>query len=128
MDHNIEIGRSQGYVETILGRRRYLKDINSRNAMMRGVYERIAINAPVQGSAADLIKKAMIDIDFEIQKRNLKSFMTIQVHDELLFEVHQSEKEEMQQLVIEKMQNALPHIEVPIIAEFGFGKNWFEAH
>ena len=128
MDHNIEIGRSQGYVETILGRRRYLKDINSRNAMMRGVYERIAINAPVQGSAADLIKKAMIDIDFEIQKRNLKSFMTIQVHDELLFEVHQSEKEEMKQLVIEKMQNALPQIEVPIIAEFGFGKNWFEAH
>jgi DNA polymerase-1 len=128
MDKNIEIGRSQGYVETILGRRRYLKDINSRNAMMRGVYERIAINAPVQGSAADLIKKAMIDIDFEIQKRNLKSFMTIQVHDELLFEVHQSEKEEMQQLVIEKMQNALPQIEVPIIAEFGFGKNWFEAH
>jgi DNA polymerase-1 len=70
----------------------------------------------------------MIDIDFEIQKRNLKSFMTIQVHDELLFEVHQSEKEEMQQFVIEKMQNALPQIEVPIIAEFGFGKNWFEAH
>ena len=128
MDHNIEIGRSQGYVETILGRRRYLKDINSRNAMMRGVYERIAINAPVQGSAADLIKKAMIDIDFEIQKHNLKSFMTIQVHDELLFEVHYSEKETMQQLVIEKMQNALPQIEVPIIAEFGFGKNWFEAH
>lgn len=128
MDHNIEIGRSQGYVETILGRRRYLKDINSRNAMMRGVYERIAINAPVQGSAADLIKKAMIDIDFEIQKHNLKSFMTIQVHDELLFEVHHSEKETMQQLVIEKMQNALPQIEVPIIAEFGFGKNWFEAH
>jgi DNA polymerase-1 len=128
MDHNIEIGRSQGYVETILGRRRYLKDINSRNAMMRGVYERIAINAPVQGSAADLIKKAMIDIDYEIRKQNLKSFMTIQVHDELLFEVHQSEKEAMQQLVIEKMQNALPQIEVPIIAEFGFGKNWFEAH
>ncbi len=128
MDNNIALGREHGFVETIMGRRRYLKDINSRNQMMRGVYERIAINAPVQGSAADLIKMAMIQLQAEIKKRELKSFMTIQVHDELLFEVHQSEIEEMKDLVVNTMQNAMPNLAVPILAEYGIGKNWYEAH
>jgi DNA polymerase-1 len=96
--------------------------------MMRGVYERIAINAPVQGSAADLIKMAMIQLQAEIKRRELKSFMTIQVHDELLFEVHQSEIEEMKDLVVNTMQNAMPNLAVPILAEYGIGKNWYEAH
>jgi DNA polymerase-1 len=128
MDNNIALGRENGFVETIMGRRRYLKDINSRNQMMRGVYERIAINAPVQGSAADLIKMAMIQLQAEIKRRALKSFMTIQVHDELLFEVHQSEIEEMKDLVVNTMQNAMPNLAVPILAEYGIGKNWYEAH
>jgi DNA polymerase-1 len=128
MDNNIALGREYGFVETIMGRRRYLKDINSRNQMMRGVYERIAINAPVQGSAADLIKMAMIQLQAEIKKRELKSFMTIQVHDELLFEVHHSEMEEMKDLVVHTMQNAMPNLAVPILAEYGIGKNWYEAH
>jgi DNA polymerase-1 len=128
MDNNIALGRENGFVETIMGRRRYLKDINSRNQMMRGVYERIAINAPVQGSAADLIKMAMIQLQAEIKLRELKSFMTIQVHDELLFEVHQSEIEEMKDLVVNTMQNAMPNLAVPILAEYGIGKNWYEAH
>lgn len=128
MDHNIALGREKGYVETIMGRRRYLKDINSRNQMMRGMYERIAINAPVQGSAADMVKIAMINIHKEFKSQNLQSFMTLQVHDELVFEIENSELDRAKNIIIEGMQNAIPNLSVPIIAEFGVGKNWFEAH
>jgi DNA polymerase-1 len=108
-------------------RRRYLRDINSANATVRGFAERNAINAPIQGSAADMIKVAMINIFNEMNARNLRSKMTMQVHDELVFEVHQSELEEMKALVIDKMQTAMK-LNVPILVEVGVGKDWLEAH
>lgn len=128
MDENIAQARQNGFVTTILGRKRILKDINSRNAILRGHAERNAINTPVQGSAADMIKLAMININREMEKRQLKSLMTLQVHDELVFDVLKSEQEELKALVLEQMQNALPGLKVPIIAEVGFGENWLEAH
>ncbi len=127
MNDTIEFARTHGYVETIMKRRRYLRDINSANATVRGFAERNAINAPIQGSAADMIKVAMINIYKELNKRKLKSKMTMQVHDELVFEVHQSEIEEMKTLVMEKMRTAIP-LNVPILVEVGVGKNWLEAH
>jgi DNA polymerase-1 len=127
MNDTIEFARTHGYVETIMKRRRYLRDINSANATVRGFAERNAINAPIQGSAADMIKVAMINIYNEINDRKLKSKMTMQVHDELVFEVHQSEIEEMKKLVMEKMRTAIP-LNVPILVEVGVGKNWLEAH
>lgn len=128
MDENIEQAREKGFVTTILGRKRILRDINSRNAIMRGSAERNAINTPVQGSAADMIKLAMIAIDKEMVLREMKSLMTLQVHDELVFDVVKSELEELQELVIAKMEHALPGLKVPIIAEVGLGENWLEAH
>ena len=125
---NVEQARKKGYVSTILGRKRLLKDINSRNAILRGHAERNAINAPVQGSAADMIKLAMIHIHQEMQRREMKSLMTLQVHDELVFDVFKSEMEELKVLVVDKMQNALGGLKVPIIAELGEGTNWLEAH
>ncbi len=127
MSDTIEFARENGYVETIMKRRRYLRDINSANATVRGFAERNAINAPIQGSAADMIKYAMINIFNEINTRKLKSKMTMQVHDELVFEVHKSEVEEMKALVREKMQNAIK-LNVPILVEVGVGNNWLEAH
>jgi DNA polymerase-1 len=127
MDESIEKAREKGYVETILGRRRYLRDINSANQTVRGFAERNAINAPIQGSAADMIKIAMIRVHAEIKKRNLKSKLLLQVHDELVFDAYKPELEELTALVKECMQNALP-LEVPIVAETGYGKNWLEAH
>jgi DNA polymerase-1 len=127
MSDTIEFARENGYVETIMKRRRYLRDINSANATVRGFAERNAINAPIQGSAADMIKYAMINIFNEINARKLKSKMTMQVHDELVFEVHKSEVEEMKALVREKMQNAIK-LNVPILVEVGVGNNWLEAH
>lgn len=127
MSDTIEFARENGYVETIMKRRRYLRDINSANATVRGFAERNAINAPIQGSAADMIKYAMINIFKEINARKLKSKMTMQVHDELVFEVHKSEVEEMKALVREKMQNAIK-LNVPILVEVGVGNNWLEAH
>lgn len=127
MTDTIEFARENGYVETIMKRRRYLRDINSANATVRGFAERNAINAPIQGSAADMIKYAMINIFNEINTRKLKSKMTMQVHDELVFEVHKSEVEEMKALVREKMQNAIK-LNVPILVEVGVGNNWLEAH
>lgn len=127
MTDTIEFARENGYVETIMKRRRYLRDINSANATVRGFAERNAINAPIQGSAADMIKYAMINIFNEINRRKLKSKMTMQVHDELVFEVHKSEVEEMKALVREKMQNAIK-LNVPILVEVGVGNNWLEAH
>lgn len=127
MSETIEFARENGYVETIMKRRRYLRDINSANATVRGFAERNAINAPIQGSAADMIKCAMINIFNEINAKKLKSKMTMQVHDELVFEVHKSEVEEMKSLVRENMQNAVK-LNVPILVEVGVGNNWLEAH
>jgi len=127
MDGAIEKARKLGYVETILGRRRYLRDINSQNQTVRGFAERNAINAPIQGSAADMIKLAMIRIHETLNNKKLRSRMVLQVHDELVFDVHKDEAEETKALVKELMENALP-LSVPVLVEAGTGHNWLEAH
>ena len=127
MDKSIEKARQQGYTETLLGRRCQLPDINSRNAVVRGYAERNAINAPIQGTAADIIKVAMIHIDQRMREEGLKSKMILQVHDELNFSVVPEEKEQLQQLVINEMQNAIK-LSVPLFADCGWGTNWLEAH
>jgi len=128
MTNIVETARKQGYVETMLGRRRYLRDINSGNGMMRSMSERVAINTPIQGSAADLIKVAMINIREAMREGAFKSQMILQVHDELVFDVRKDELERMKPLVFEKMTTALPHLKVPILVEMGVGENWLEAH
>jgi DNA polymerase I len=128
MDNMVKLGKEQGYVETMLGRRRYLRDINSANQMHRGIWERVAINSPIQGSAADMIKIAMLDIHQKFKDEKIQSSMTLQVHDELVFEVLKSELEVVQKIVINSMENAFPDLSLPIIAEFGTGTNWLEAH
>lgn len=129
MDKQIAFAKEHGYVETILGRKRWLRDINSGNAVVRGFAERNAINMPIQGSAADMIKLAMIQIHQRMKKENVQSKMLLQVHDELVFEVPVTEIEMMKTLVLEEMKKAmpLPH-EVPVEAEVGIGNNWLEAH
>ncbi len=127
MNGNIKLAKELGYVKTIMGRRRYLRDINSKNFTVRGFAERIAINSPVQGSAADLIKLAMIDIHTEFKKHNLKSKMTLQVHDELVFDAHKSELEIIKPIIHQKMTNAM-QLAVPLEIEIGEGVNWLEAH
>ncbi len=127
MDGSIESARQNGFVETILGRKRYLRDINSANAVVRGFAERNAINAPIQGSAADMIKVAMINIHKEIIAQKLKSKMILQVHDELVFDVPLDEVELIQPIIRDKMVNAIK-MHVPIEVEIGVGKNWLEAH
>lgn len=127
MDEIKETARQNGYVETLMGRRRYLRDINSANHTVRSFAERNAINAPIQGSAADLIKIAMIQIHAEMKKRDMKSRMMLQVHDELLFDAHRSEQEELQQLVTELMSNAMT-LKVPLEVDSAFGQSWLEAH
>lgn len=127
MDQSIEKARQQEYVETILGRRRYLRDINSRNATMRGFAERNAINAPIQGSAADMIKVAMIHVHNWMKKENLRSKMILQVHDELVFDAHLSEVDLLKKEIPLLMANAVD-IGVPIVVEVGTGKDWLEAH
>ena len=122
MNHNIQFAREHGYVQTIQGRKRYLKDINSKNFTVRGFAERNAINSPVQGSAADLIKLAMIGIHREFKQRNLKSKMTLQVHDELVFDAHKSELEIIKPIIYEQMTHAIK-TKVPIEAEMGEGIN-----
>jgi DNA polymerase-1 len=129
MDESIQFCKTNGYVETLMGRKRWLKDINSGNWTVRGYAERNAINSPIQGTAADMIKLAMIKIHNEFKNRNLKSKMIMQVHDELVFDAYKPEVEEIKPLIIECMQNALllPN-EVPANAEIGVGDNWLEAH
>ena len=127
MDRSIEDARAKGYIETILKRKRYLPDINSHNATVRGFAERNAINAPIQGSAADIIKIAMIAIYRRFREENIKSTMILQVHDELNFNVVPGEEEKVQNIVIEEMQKAWP-MSVPLIADCGWGNNWLEAH
>jgi DNA polymerase-1 len=127
MQTSVENAKKNGYVETVLGRRRYLRDINSSNAVVRGFAERNAINAPIQGSAADMIKIAMIEIDAEMRKRNLNSKMLLQVHDELVFDVLKAELEEVKILVENKMKNAI-ELDVPMEVGMGIGENWLKAH
>ena len=128
MDSNIQAARDNGYVVTMLGRRRTLRDINSQSGVTRAGAERTAINSPVQGSAADLIKVAMIKIHNEFINRNLKSKMLLQVHDELIFDVHNDEKEVVEKIVSDGMRFAIEGLKVPIEVGMGFGENWLEAH
>ena len=127
MEKSKEIARKQGYVTTLFGRRRYLPDINSQNSVVRGFAERNAINAPIQGTAADIIKVAMIHIFQRFKAENIRSKMILQVHDELNFSVYPDEKEKVEHIVIEEMQNAF-QMAVPLVADSGFGDNWLEAH
>jgi DNA polymerase-1 len=127
MQNNIEFAKQHGFVETLIGRRRYLRDINSANTMTRGFAERNAINAPIQGTAADMIKIAMINIHKRMKEERLDSKMILQVHDELVFDVHPSELEKLKVIVSKEMREALP-LKVPVEVEMGTGKNWLEAH
>ena len=127
INDQIQFARENGYVQTILGRRRYLKDINSQNAIVRGGAERNAVNAPIQGSAADIIKIAMITIHEKLTTENWKSKMLLQVHDELVFDVHQSELEKIKPMIMHEMENAFT-LNVPLIVEIGEGSDWLAAH
>lgn len=127
MEQSKEAARSHGYVETLFGRRRYLADINSRNATVRGFAERNAINAPIQGTAADIIKVAMIRISRRFKDEGIRSKMILQVHDELNFSVYPEEKDAVERIVLEEMQGAFS-MSVPLIADSGWGANWLEAH
>jgi DNA polymerase-1 len=129
MDDTINFARETGYVETLMGRKRWLRDINSANFTVRGFSERNAINSPIQGTAADMIKLAMQKVQAAMKKEKMASRMILQVHDELVFDAVKSEVKELKPLILENMQSAmlLPH-NVPVIAECGEGNNWLEAH
>jgi len=127
IQEQIDFARNHGYVQTVLGRRRYLKDINSANAVVRSAAERNAVNAPIQGSAADIIKIAMINIYKKLASENWKSKMLLQVHDELVFDVHNTELEKIQPMIKHEMENAF-ELSVPFEVEIGSGRNWLEAH
>jgi DNA polymerase-1 len=128
MDNTVEFARKNGYVTTLLGRRRYLRDIDSRNGLARSNAERIAINTPIQGTAADMIKIAMINIHQVFQEKKFESRMILQVHDELVFDVPKHEIEEVSVIIKEKMISAIPSLKVPIEVSVGKGNNWLEAH
>ena len=127
ISNQISFARNNGYVQTLLGRRRYLKDINSRNAVVRGSAERNAINAPIQGSAADIIKIAMINIQNKLESEDYQSKMLLQVHDELVFDVFKPELNKVIDMVKSEMMNAY-QIEVPLKVDINYGLNWLEAH
>ena len=127
MDNTIEFARENGYVETIMGRRRYIRDINSANAVVRGAAERNAINAPIQGTAADMIKMAMITIHNSLNENSYTTRMLMQVHDELVFDLFREEREHVVPMIKEKMEHALK-LDVPIVVDIGLGRNWLEAH
>ena len=127
MEQSKAAARKKGYVETLFGRRRYLPDINSQNATVRGFAERNAVNAPIQGTAADIIKLAMVRIDKRFEEEQIRSKMLIQVHDELNFSVLPEEKERVERIVLEEMENAY-RMSVPLVADSGWGQNWLEAH
>jgi DNA polymerase-1 len=128
MDQSIEFAQKHGYVQTVTGRRRYLRDINSANATVRSAAERNAINAPIQGTAADMIKLAMIRIHNALQNKQLRTRMILQIHDELLFDMPKSEQDSVLPLVEEHMKSALPLPGVPVVVEMGVGRTWLEAH
>ena len=127
MDHTIAFARKHGFVETVTGRRRYIRDINSANNTVRGAAERNAINAPIQGTAADMIKLAMIQIHADLARGRFKTRMLLQVHDELVFDLYAPEEAEVRKLVEHRMRTAIP-LEVPIVVDIGVGQNWLEAH
>jgi len=127
IDAQVEFARENGYVSTVMGRRRYLKDINAKNHMVRSGAERNAVNAPIQGSAADIIKVAMINIQQKLKEGNYQSKMLLQVHDELVFDIHKDELEELKPMIKSEMENAFK-LEVPLDVELGIGQNWLEAH
>ncbi|HET8752818.1 MAG TPA: DNA polymerase, partial [Salinimicrobium sp.] len=127
ISEQIEFARENGYVQTVLGRRRYLRDINSQNAIIRGAAERNAVNAPIQGSAADIIKLAMINIHQKLEKGNYRSKMLLQVHDELVFDIYKPELEELKSIIKTEMENAYI-MDVPLDVDLGIGKDWLEAH
>jgi DNA polymerase-1 len=127
MEKSIQVAKEQGYIETLFKRKRFLPDINSGNAVVRGYAERNAINAPIQGSAADIIKVAMVQIYHRFREEGIRSKMILQVHDELNFSVYPDEKERVERIVLEEMERAYP-LRVPLVADSGWGKNWLEAH
>jgi DNA polymerase-1 len=127
MDLSVQKARENEFVETLYGRRRYLKDINSRNAVMRASAERNAINAPIQGTAADIIKIAMIEISKKMSEEKLKSKMLLQIHDELIFDTLIEEKDKLKSIVESCMVNA-SRLDVPLVVDIGLGNNWLEAH
>jgi DNA polymerase-1 len=127
MDKQINFAREHGYVETIFGRRRYLSDINSRNAMVRSAAERNAVNAPIQGGSADIIKIAMINIKKRFEEEGIKSKMLLQVHDELVFDALKSELEIIKPIIKHEMENAVK-TEVPLTVDMGIGETWLDAH
>ena len=127
ISNQINFARENGFVETILGRKRYLKDINSRNPIVRGGAERNAVNAPIQGSAADIIKIAMVNIYNKMKLKEYKSKMLVQVHDELIFEIFNPELDEMKKLIRQEMETAF-ELNVPLAVDIGIGDNWYEAH
>ena len=127
MQEQVNFAKENGYVQTVLGRRRYLKDINSQNMMVRGGAERNAVNAPIQGSAADIIKLAMINIHKKLKEGNYKTKMLLQVHDELVFDAFKDEVEEVKKMIKFEMENAFM-LDVPLDVEIGEGQNWLEAH
>ena len=122
-----DVARQKGYAETLFGRKRYLPDILSRNATVRSFAERNAVNAPIQGTAVDIIKMAMVSICRRLKEEDLKTQMIMQVHDELNFNVPLNEVEQVREIVVTEMQNAV-HLSVPLIAECGVGNNWLNAH
>jgi DNA polymerase-1 len=127
MEKSIQVAKERGYIETLFKRKRFLPDINSGNAVVRGYAERNAINAPIQGSAADIIKVAMVQIYRRFREEGIRSKMILQVHDELNFSVYPDEKERVERIVLEEMERAYP-LRVPLVADSGWGKNWLEAH
>ncbi|MCB0447327.1 MAG: DNA polymerase I, partial [Gelidibacter sp.] len=127
ISEQVDFARNNGYVQTVLGRRRYLNDINSRNAVVRSAAERNAVNAPIQGSAADIIKIAMINIHKKLEEGNYKTKMLLQVHDELVFDVYKPELEPIKTLVKTEMENAYI-LDVPLDVDLGVGNDWLEAH
>ena len=127
MSDTINFARENGYVKTLLGRKRWLRDITSNNPTVRSYAERNAINAPIQGSAADMIKVAMINIAAELKEKNFKTKMVLQVHDELVFDVYKPELETVKPIIEQHMKNALP-LNVPVEVSMGIGENWLEAH
>ena len=127
IDDSIAFARENGYVETLFGRRRYLPDINARNASLRALAERNAVNAPIQGTSADIIKLAMIRVDRRLSEAGLKSRMVLQIHDELLFDALEDEVDALKKIVVEEMEQVIK-LSVPLTVECSAGKNWLEAH
>ena len=128
MDEQVKVARRQGYVTTLLGRRRYLRDINSANGNLRSYAERNAVNTPIQGTAADLMKLAMINVHRRMRREGMESLLTLQVHDELVFDAKRDEVEALRRLVKEEMEGAMPDLKVKLLVESGVGENWLEAH